>query len=115
MNVARPGGNKTELGSFYFCRHPDHLVGMAKSAEAIFVVNVVTGLCTLYKSIKAISATNRTAIRNHLNNGTVHDSYRYVYKSVFIQHFPEASEVDTIQLNKEQLEKAKAILPRTVT
>lgn len=55
MNMARPGGNPTELGCFYFCRHPDHLAGLAKVAEALFAIDTVTGLCTLYPNITQIS------------------------------------------------------------
>lgn len=112
MNVARPGGNQTELGHFYFCRHPDFLAGGAKVAEAIFVVNVTTGLCALYNGIKSISATNRTSIRNHFYNGTLHNgAIKYIYQSEFVKLFPQAAGLDKLILNKQQLKLVKSNTP----
>lgn len=43
IKTAKPGGVSTELGSFYFCRHPDFLPGNAKTSSGFFGVNVNTG------------------------------------------------------------------------
>jgi len=41
FNVVKPGGIKTELGNFYFCKHPDYLPGLI-----IPKLNII--LCILY-------------------------------------------------------------------
>jgi hypothetical protein len=111
MNIDRSGGNLTELGNFYFCRHPHFLAGLAKTAEAIFVINIITGLCTLYPNITQVSHTNRTSIRTHLNKGTLHNKiFKYIYQSEFIKYFPEAKEGFT--LTKQQLQIVMTIPPR---
>jgi hypothetical protein len=113
MNLERPDGNPTELGNFYFCRHPEYLAGLAKVAEALFAINVITGLCTLYPNIKQASPTNRTNIRNHLTNGTLHNkTMRYIYQSEFVKHFPEAVGATNFKLTKEQINILSSIEPR---
>ena len=110
INVVRE--NKTELGIFYFCRHPDFLAGLAKSIEAIFVVNVITGVCTLYNSIKAISPSNRTSIRNHLYGNRVHNGiYRYIYASQFVKHFNKAKDSKEYTLTKKEVESLNDLFP----
>ena len=71
MNIARPNGNSTELGNFYFCRHPNYLSGLSKIAESLYAINTPTGLCEHYSNISQVSPTNRTAIRRHLNEGSL--------------------------------------------
>ena len=33
FNLVKPGGISTELGNFYFCKHPDYLPGLTKKAS----------------------------------------------------------------------------------
>jgi hypothetical protein len=113
MNVARPEGNPTEMGHFHFCRHPDFLAGLAKVAEAIMAVNIVTGVCTYYSNISKVSP-NRTTIRNHLYKGSVHnDTTRYFFHGDFLKYYPEAEGLDTFTLSKEQIVTLDDIKPRT--
>lgn len=32
FNLVKPGGISTELGNFYFCKHPEYLPGLTKKA-----------------------------------------------------------------------------------
>jgi hypothetical protein len=50
MNVAKPGGISTELGNFYFCRHPEFLLGMSKAASGFFAVNINTGVAEYFEN-----------------------------------------------------------------
>lgn len=116
MNIARPEGNSTERGNFFFCRHPDYLAGLAKVAEGIFAVNIVTSICTYYANISQISRTNRTGVRNHLNKGTLYNNNtRLIYSSDFLNHIPEAKGVSSLRLTTEQLDIVHSITPRKVT
>jgi hypothetical protein len=36
FNLVKPGGISTELGKFYFCKHPDYLPGLTKKASGFF-------------------------------------------------------------------------------
>lgn len=36
FNLVKPGGISTELGNFYFCKHPDYLPGLTKKASGFF-------------------------------------------------------------------------------
>lgn len=125
MNIDRPGGTKTEQGSFYFCRHPDFMIGANEGAKRIFAINVITGLCALHESIKKCNPTNRTVVKTHLNGGTLHNKVvRYVYMDFFFMHFPELLfrfpilpgdkeyEVTSITLDSDQITRVKALPPR---
>lgn len=104
MNVARLNGNSTELGNFFFCLNPDFLANLAKVAEAIIIVNVCTGVCTLFNNIKQISPTKRNSIRKHLHNNTLHlSTYQYYFKSDFVKHFPRADEAENIILTENTI------------
>lgn len=108
MNIAR--SNTTELGDFYFCRHPEHLAGLAKAAEALFVINMVTGACNWFANISQVSRSNRTGVRRHLVKGTLHnDITRYVVASDLVNYIPEAKEVKSMILTKEQLNTVRLI------
>lgn len=37
FNLVKPGGISTELGKFYFCKHPDYLPGLTKPASFGFI------------------------------------------------------------------------------
>lgn len=98
--------NSTEIGNFYFCRHPDYLTGNAKVAKPIYVCDIFTGYCTYYCNISQISSTNRTGIRMHIANKSIHkQTLRYIYASEFWKHFPENVENKQVTLTKEQLKK----------
>lgn len=106
INVAKPGGVSTELGNFYFCRHPDFLSGMSKSASGFFAVNMNTGVAEYFEN-NSQPLDNRLTVRNHRNNNTVSKrGFRYINKDVFILHFPNAiSELgSTYNLSQGQLE-----------
>lgn len=104
MNVSRPEGNLTELGNFHFCRHPDFLAGMAKSATALYSIHMVTGLCTYYANISQAGPT-RTTTRNKLNDGTLYNgTTRFVYDSTLVKYLPELNGIQTeVTLSKQQL------------
>jgi hypothetical protein len=38
LNVEKPKGTQTEMGCFYFARHPDYLPNLAKTATGLFAV-----------------------------------------------------------------------------
>ena len=104
INIARPTGNPTELGHFYFCRHPDYLAGLTKVAEGLFAINLVTRVCKYYSNIKQAEPHNRTTVRNHLNRGTLYrKSIRYIYARDLIKQLPEIKDKEVITLTKEQL------------
>jgi hypothetical protein len=44
FNLVKPGGISTELGNYYFCKHPDYLAGGTIKASGFFAVNTLTGL-----------------------------------------------------------------------
>lgn len=66
LNVFRPDGNATELGDFYFCRHPEHC--LTKSASGLFAVDIITGLAKYYSNNS--QAGNRGTVRRHRENNT---------------------------------------------
>jgi hypothetical protein len=103
FNVAKPGGVKTELGSFYTCIHPDYLPGLTKKASG-FSVNTITGLATYFANNS--QAGNRGTVRRNRDNNTVTKSgLRYINEDIFIASYPDAviKQGSTYQLNKEQL------------
>lgn len=115
INIARPGGNPTERGNFYFCRHPEYLAGFVKVAEGIFAVNIETAICTYYPNISQVSQSNRTRVRNHLNNGTLYNNNtRLIYASDFLKYIPEAEDISSLTLTKEQLNIVHSIKPEKV-
>lgn len=78
INVSKPGGVSTELGNFYFCRHPDFLPGMSKSASGFFGVNINTGVAEYFEN-NSQPLDNRLTVRNHRNNNTVSKSKKKKY------------------------------------
>lgn len=108
MNIDRP--NTTELGTFFFCRHPDHLAGFAKVAEALFVVNMVTGACNWFANLSQVSKSNRGGIRRFLIEGTLHNNTtRYILASDLIRHIPEVNDKKPMILTKQQLDIVRLI------
>nr|YP_007475442.1 hypothetical protein H888_mgp03 [Microbotryum cf. violaceum BFL-2013]AGE14655.1 hypothetical protein [Microbotryum cf. violaceum BFL-2013] len=110
--------NVTELGNFYFCRHPDFLAGLAKVAEPIVLINILSGLCSVYASIRSISVSNRSSIRAHLQAGTLHNKHiRYIYQSDFLNYLPmHATRLkvgESVKLSENQLQLIKIMKPRT--
>jgi len=102
LNVFRPNGNTTELGNFYFCRHPEHC--LVKSASGLFAVDTITGLAKYYS--KNSQAGNRGTVRRHRENNTIsNNGIRYINADIFIDKSPKAiAEVgSTYQLTKRQL------------
>lgn len=110
FNVAKPGGISTELGNFYFCKHPDYLPGLAKTASGFFAVNTLTGVATYYLNNSTGTAgprpQNRGTVRsNRVNNTVTKTGFRYIDKDVFIKHYPDAvaEKHTTYNLSPEQL------------
>lgn len=108
MNVMKPSplvwGNKTELGLFYFCRNPDFLSGLAKTASSLFAVSTLTGLAIFYKNNS--QAGDRGTVRRNRNNNTVSkQGLRYIDYDIFIKYFPDAKNKSSYQLNSSQLKK----------
>lgn len=105
FNVVKPGGISTELGNFYFCKHPDYLSGGTVKASGFFAVNTFTGLATYYPNNS--QAGNRGTVRRNRNNNTItKDGIKYINEDIFVAHFggPAVLKVGaTFQLNKEQL------------
>nr|YP_009663718.1 hypothetical protein [Dactylella tenuis]QCW06855.1 hypothetical protein [Dactylella tenuis] len=104
FNVVKPGDIKTELGNFYFCKHPDYLPGLAVKASGLFAVNTLTGLAKYFSNNS--QAGNRGTVRRNRNNNTItKDGIKYINEDIFIAHFPGAvaKEGSTFQLNKDQL------------
>lgn len=90
MNLAKPGGVSTELGNFYFCRHPEFLPGKTKVASGFFGVNVNTGVVEYFEN-NSQPLDDRLTVRIHRkNNTTSKRGFRYINKDVFIKQFPEA-------------------------
>lgn len=71
MIIAKPGGVSTELGNFYFCRHPDFLPGKTKIASAFFGVNVNTGVVEEYFENNSQPLDDRLTVRIHRKNNTI--------------------------------------------
>ena len=104
FNLVKPGGISTELGNFYFCKHPDYLPGLTKKASGFFAVDTLTGLAKYFANNS--QAGNRGTVRRNRNNNTVtKDGIKYINEDIFIDHFPGAviKQGATFQLNKEQL------------
>lgn len=109
FNVAKPGGISTELGNFYFCKHPDYLPGLAKTASGFFAVNTLTGVATYYlnNSTGTAGPQNRGTVRsNRVNNTVTKTGFRYIDKDIFIKYYPDAvaEKHSTYNLTPEQLQ-----------
>ena len=106
INLAKPGGIFTELGNFYFCRHPEFLPGMSKAASGLFAVNMNTGIAEYFENNSQL-LDDRLTVRNHRKNNTVSKrGFRYINKDVFINNFPNAIPElgSTYNLTREQLD-----------
>lgn len=80
----------TELGNFYFCRHPDFLAGNAKRPSGFFGVKVNTGVVEYFEN-NSQPLDDRLTVRIHRRNNTISKrGYRYINKDVFIKQFPKA-------------------------
>lgn len=104
FNLVKPGGISTELGNFYFCKHPDYLPGLTKKASGFFAVDTLTGLAKYFSNNS--QAGNRGTVRRNRNSNTItKDGNKYINEDIFIDHFPGAviKQGATFQLNKEQL------------
>jgi len=104
FNVAKPGGIPTESGNFYFCKHPDYLPGLAKTASGFFAVNTLTGVATYY--LNNSQAGNRGTVRkNRVDNTVTKTGFRYIDKDIFIKHYPDAvaEKHSTYNLTPEEL------------
>jgi len=104
FNVAKPGGIPTESGNFYFCKHPDYLPGLAKTASGFFAVNTLTGVTTYY--LNNSQAGNRGTVRkNRVDNTVTKTGFRYIDKDIFIKHYPDAvaEKHSTYNLTPEEL------------
>lgn len=104
FNVVKPGGISTELGNFYFCKHPDYLPGKAVKASGFFAVNTLTGLAEYFENNS--QAGNRGTVRRNRNNNTItKDGIKYINENVFIAHFSDAimKKGSIYKLNKKQL------------
>jgi len=89
FNVRKPGGIPTELGKFYFCKHPDYLPGLAKTASGFFAVNTLTGVATYYLN-NSQAGDRGTVRRNRVNNTVTSTGFRFIDKDIFIKHYPDA-------------------------
>lgn len=106
LNVAKPDGISTELGRFYFCRHPDYLPNLTKTASGFFGVNLNTGVVVYFEN-NSQPLDDRLTVRRHRKNNTVSKrGFRYIDKDVFLKNFPEATvkKGSTYVLDKWQLE-----------
>lgn len=64
INVKKPKGIQTEMGCFYFARHPDYLPNMAKTATGLFAVNTLSGLAIYFPNNS--KAGNRGTVRRFI-------------------------------------------------
>ena len=104
FNVVKPGGISTELGKFYFCKHPDYLPGKTVKASGFFAVNTLTGLAEYFENNS--QAGNRGTVRRNRNNNTItKDGIKYINEDIFIAHFSDAvmKKGSIYKLNKQQL------------
>lgn len=104
FNLVKPGGISTELGNFYFCKHPEFLPGLTIKASGSFAVNTFTGLAKYFANNS--QAGNRGTVRRNRNNNTLtKDGIKYINEDIFIKHYPEAviKEGAVFKLNKQQL------------
>ena len=87
FNLVKPGGINTELGNFYFCKHPDYLPGLTKkAASGFFAVNTLTGVAKYFSNNS--QAGNRGTVRRNRNNNTItKDGLKYINEDIFIDHF----------------------------
>nr|YP_009710351.1 hypothetical protein [Ceratocystis albifundus]QFX74853.1 hypothetical protein [Ceratocystis albifundus] len=89
FNLIKPGGISTELGVFYFCKHPDYLPGKTIKASGLFAVDTLTGLTRYYANNS--QAGDRGTVRRNRNNNTItKNGIKYINEDVFIKHFPAA-------------------------
>lgn len=105
MNIAKPGGVSTELGNFYFCRHPEFLPGKTQAASGFFGVNVNTGVAEYFEN-NSQPLDDRLTVRIHRKNNTISKrGFRYINKDVFIKQYPDAKSerFSTYKLTQEQL------------
>lgn len=115
LNIARPEGNETELGNFYFARNPDHLAGFAKSAEPLFGINVDTGVASLYPNNSQVPTHNRLTVRLNLNNYTItRDGTIFITADSFLDQFPTASALPGSTYNMTLAELASLPIPSNI-
>ena len=69
FNRVKPNGISTELGKFYFCKHPDYLSGLTKKALGLFAVDTFTGLAKYFANNS--QAGDRGTVRRNRNNNTI--------------------------------------------
>jgi len=104
FNLVKPGGISTELGYFYFCKHPEYLPGLTKKASGFFAVNTLTGLANYFANNS--QAGDRGTVRRNRNNNTItRNGIKYINEDIFIDHFSGAlsKQGAIFQLNKQQL------------
>jgi len=110
LNVARL--NKTEMGSFYFCRHPDFLAGFGKKAEAFLIISIATGIGSLFPTLKG-HGMDRSNIRRYLKTGTLYKGlYRFVYQSDLVAQIPRLKGVEHPVLTPMEVESLSQIKGR---
>ena len=89
LNIFRP--NETDLGNYYFARHPDHLTGLAKTAESLFAIDVDTHLATCYPNNSSVSSHDRLSVRRNMANFSLtRDGTLFIKTSKFVELFPNA-------------------------
>lgn len=74
INIAKPGEIATELGNFYFCRHPYFFLPyMSKIASGFFGVNIKTGLVEYFENNSPAKqpVDDRFTVRTHRKNNTI--------------------------------------------
>ncbi len=115
INVARPEGTSTDLGNFYFARHPDYLPNMAKSATSLYRVDVDTGLATWFANNSQVDSHDRLTVRKCLANLTLTRSgCMFVSAQAFTELFSDALDQPGSTYNLSLAQLATLPLPRNI-
>jgi hypothetical protein len=117
INVLRDEGNKTEAGTFQFCRHPDYLTKFKILATPFFAVSLATGLCTWYENNQRVpNVSSSTVLRSRNKNKVTQSGLRFINADVFVKHFPEAvnGPGSTFKLSAQDLQQLPLNPPHKV-
>lgn len=118
VNLLRENGNPTELGTFHFCRHPDHLTKFKILATPFFAVSLVTGVCTWYANNNQVpNVSSSTVTRRRHTNTVTSNNLRFINADLFIKHYPDAvnAQGSTYMLTQDQLKNLPSNPSRNTT
>lgn len=109
INLAKPNSN--ELGTFYYARHPNWVLGKTpgsyKAWGTYYLINLNTGLCHFHTTTRSLTPTKSNNIMGTIKTRVPYKDLLVMFSGEFTSLFPEAltREGRTYQLDKTMLSK----------